>query len=133
MFSQIFSIRMKGFVTTGPSPFKILCKTANERIWRQVRSIKTVILEDRNNFDLLCWACILELLLIPLLLPFSQKVWLCLAYVHFFMKGVQMLQCSAQYIVTNGIRTCDSAYDVFKQKMTQIVWGKLPEKQCEYD
>lgn len=49
----------------GPSPFKILCKAANEHIWRQVRSIKSVTLKDGDSFGLLCWSCILELILIP--------------------------------------------------------------------
>lgn len=35
--------------------------------------------------------------------------------------------------MTNGIRTCDSVYNVLKQKVAQIVWENLPENQCEYD
>lgn len=97
IFSQIFSIWMKGSMATGPFTFKISHKAANECIWRQVRRTMTVILKGGNSFGLLCWSCILELILIPLLPPVSQKVWLYLAHVHFFLKGVHMLQCSTAY------------------------------------
>lgn len=61
-------------MATGSSPVKIPRKSANEHIWRQVRSIKTDILKGGNSFGLLGWRCILELILIPLLPPVSQKV-----------------------------------------------------------
>lgn len=68
------------------------------------------------------------MLLVPLPAPFSAEAQRRLADTHLFLKGVQMLQCSAQRKNTNGVRTSDSLHDVSVKKMTRIVRGKLLEK-----
>lgn len=115
-------------MATEPSPLNMLCKSADECIWRQVRSVKSVILEGGNTVVLLCWGCIPGLLLVPLAPLLSGKAWLCLAYARLFLEGVQMLQLLAQCKNTNIARTSSSHHYVFKHKMMQIVKGKQLEK-----
>lgn len=70
-----------------------------------MRSVKSVVLGGGSTVVLLCWGYIPGLLLVLLPPPLSQKTWLYLACVHLFLKGVQMLQWSAQYNNTNLFRT----------------------------